>query len=87
MSTTIAQLEAQAEQKYGLPSGVLGSIRQQETGGRQEFLDDPTKAHYPTGYTKTGVKSSAFGPYGILLSRVYKYGHAGKRFFYRKIVH
>lgn len=68
MSTTIAQLEAQAEQKYGLPSGVLGSIRQQETGGRQEFLDDPTKAHYPTGYTKTGVKSSAFGPYGILES-------------------
>lgn len=68
MATQIAALEAQAEKKYGLPSGVLGSIRQQETSGKQEYLDDPSKPHYPTGYTKDGVKSSAFGPYGILES-------------------
>lgn len=68
MATQIAQLESQMEKKYGLPEGVLGSIRQQETGGSQAYLDDPTKPHYPTGYTKNGTKSSAFGPYGILES-------------------
>lgn len=68
MADTIQTLESAAEQKYGLPSGLLGSIRQQETGGQKAYLEDPTKPHYPTGYTKDGVKSSAFGPYGILES-------------------
>lgn len=75
MATQIAALEAQAEKKYGLPSGVLGSIRQQETSGKQEYLDDPSKPHYPTGYTKDGVKSSAFGPYGILESTAKQPGY------------
>lgn len=75
MADMIQTLEAAAEQKYGLPAGVLSSIRQQETGGQQAYLDDPTKAHYPTGYTKDGVKSSAFGPYGILESTAKQPGY------------
>lgn len=75
MADTIQSLEAAAEQKFGLPAGVLGSVRQQETGGKQAYLDDPTKAHYPTGYTKSGVKSSAFGPYGILDSTAKQPGY------------
>lgn len=75
MATPIQQLEAASEKKYGLPEGTLGSIRQQETGGNQAYLDDPSKAHYPTGYTKDGVKSSAFGPYGILESTAKQPGY------------
>lgn len=68
MAVDIFQLESSAEKKYGLPEGILASIRQQETGGEVGYLTDPTKAHYPTGYTASGTKSSAFGPYGILES-------------------
>lgn len=75
MATPIQQLEAATEKKYGLPEGTLGSIRQQETSGKQEYLDDPTKPHYPTGYTSSGVKSSAFGPYGILESTAAQPGY------------
>lgn len=75
MATPIQELEAASEKKYGLPEGILGSIRQQETGGKQEYIDDPSKAHYPTGYTKDGTKSSAFGPYGILQSTAKQPGY------------
>lgn len=71
----VKQLEIDAEKKYGLPEGILGSIRQQETGGKQDYIDDPSKAHYPTGRTATGVKSSAFGPYGILESTAKQPGY------------
>lgn len=57
-----AALETQAEQAYGLPEGILASIREQETGNKQRFLDDPAAPHY----TGANPKSSAFGLYGIL---------------------
>lgn len=78
MATTIQQLEAASEQKYGLPEGILGSIRQQETSGKEEYLTDPTKPHYPSGKTSTGVVSTAFGPYGILKSTAADPGYGTK---------
>lgn len=75
MAAPIQELELSAEQKYGLPEGLLSSIRQQETGGRQEYIDDPTKPHYSSGRTDSGVSSSAFGPYGLLESTAKQPGY------------
>jgi len=75
MATPIQELELLTEQKYGLPEGILSSVRQQETGGKQDYIDDPTKPHYPTGRTQTGTVSSAFGPYGILESTAKQPGY------------
>ena len=74
-TSTLAKI-ADAEKASGLPSGIIESIIKQETDGRtSEFLADPAKAHYPTGYTKDGVKSSAFGPFGLLESTASKPGY------------
>ena len=73
-SSTLSKIAA-AEQAAGLPSGIIESIIKQETGGNKAYLDDPSKAHYPTGYTKEGVKSSAFGPFGLLESTASKPGY------------
>ena len=65
---------AQAERQNGLPEGLLTSIIQQETGGRQEFFDDPAKYHYEPD-AKGKRKSSAFGLFGILDSTANKPGY------------
>lgn len=73
-ASTLSKIAA-AEQAAGLPSGIIESIIKQETGGNKAYLDDPSKAHYPSGYTKEGVKSSAFGPFGLLESTASKPGY------------
>lgn len=71
---TLDELERAAEAANGLPSGMLGSIRQQETGGKKDYIDDPAKYHYGLDSSgrriagHTGKVSTAFGPYGILES-------------------
>lgn len=71
---TLDELERAAEAANGLPSGTLGSIRQQETGGSSKYIDDPSTYHYPLNSEgrrvagHTGKVSTAFGPYGILES-------------------
>ena len=65
---------AEAERRNGLPAGVLRAVMQQETGGRQGFLDDPSAYHYGLNANgqriapHTGKVSTAFGPFGILES-------------------
>lgn len=78
MAVDIFQLESSAEKKYGLPEGLLASIRQQETSGDVGYLTNPTKPHYPTGYTSDGTRSSAFGPYGLLQSTANDPGYGTK---------
>lgn len=73
-ASTLSKIAA-AEKAAGLPSGIIESIIKQETGGNKAFLDDPSKAHYPSGYTKDGVKSGAFGPFGLLESTASKPGY------------
>lgn len=71
---TIDQKLAEAERRAGLPPGVLRSVVQQETGGKQAYIDDPAKYHYPLDANgrriapHTGKVSTAFGPFGILES-------------------
>lgn len=79
----IDQKIADAEKANGLPAGVLKSVMQQETGGKQAYLDDPAKYHYPMGEdgkrrTKNGTVSSAFGPFGILDSTAKSPGYGVK---------
>ena len=68
-----SQLTAR-EQAAGLPTGLLASIIQQETGGKADFLNDPAKYHYELNKDgkriagHTGKVSTAFGPFGILES-------------------
>lgn len=71
---TLDELERAAEAANSLPSGVLSSIRKQETGGSSKYIDDPSTYHYPLDSSgrrvagHTGKVSTAFGPYGILES-------------------
>lgn len=65
ISFDMANEMAAAERANGLPSGLLASIIQQETGGRKEFFDDPAKYHYERDASGKR-KSSAFGLFGIL---------------------
>lgn len=68
-----AKLDA-AEKANNLPTGILGSIMNQETGGNKAYLDDPSKYHYGLNANgqriapHTGKVSTAFGPFGILES-------------------
>lgn len=65
---------AAAEKANGLPAGLISSVIKQETGGRKEFMEDPTKYHYEKNADgkriagHTGKVSTAFGPFGILES-------------------
>jgi hypothetical protein len=68
---------AAAEKSAGLPPGLLSSIMKQETGGRKEFLDDPSKYHYDKDASGKR-KSSAFGPFGILESTAKDPGYGVK---------
>lgn len=70
LADTAKELEAKAEAEYNLPAGILASIRQQETGGQEKYLADPTTPHYPES-----KKSTAYGPYGILKSTAAQPGY------------
>jgi hypothetical protein len=78
------QLLEQAEKDRGLPAGLLSSLVQQETGGNQKYITDPTTYHY--GLNKegkriaghTGKVSTAFGPFGILESTAADPGYGVK---------
>lgn len=78
------QLLEQAEKDRGLPAGLLSSLVQQETGGNQKYITDPTTYHY--GLNKegkriaghTGKISTAFGPFGILESTAADPGYGVK---------
>lgn len=78
-----SQLTAR-EQAAGLPTGLLASIIQQETGGKADFLNDPTKYHYELNKDgkriagHTGKESTAFGPFGILESTAKDPGYGVK---------
>lgn len=78
-----SQLTAR-EQATGLPTGLLASIIQQETGGKADFLNDPTKYHYELNKDgkriagHTGKESTAFGPFGILESTAKDPGYGVK---------
>ena len=75
-----AKLDA-AEKANNLPTGILGSIMNQETGGNKAYLDDPSKYHYGLNANgqriapHTGKVSTAFGPFGILESTGAKPGY------------
>lgn len=70
----IEEIFHEAEEEAGLPPGTLEAIRQQETSGSQEYIDDPEKYHYGLDASgrriapHTGQISTAFGPFGILES-------------------
>lgn len=70
----IFNMLAEADKKYNLPAGTMHAILQQETGGNEKYLNDPTTYHYaPNAEGKriaghTGKVSTAFGPFGILES-------------------
>lgn len=65
---------AEHEDRLGLPRGIGRAVHMQETGGRQEYLDNPEKYHYDLDESgrridpHTGRVSTAFGPFGILES-------------------
>ena len=81
VADALAALEADTEKKYGLPSGILSSVRRQETGGKQEYIDTPDKYHYAVNADgrrvagHTGKVSTAFGPYGIVESTAKQPGY------------
>lgn len=70
----VQQLISAAELQYGLPSGTMSSVMQQEIGGNSKYLDDPSAYHYGLNAEgkrvapKSGKVSTAFGPFGILES-------------------
>jgi len=71
----------QADKKHGLPAGTMFSIMQQEIGGNNRFLEDPSAYHYGLNAEgkrvagHTGKISTAFGPFGILESTAAKPGY------------
>lgn len=77
----LSEYERKLEKERGLPAGLMQSLRIQETGGKQKYLDDPSAYHYGlnsegkriAGYT--GKISTAFGPYGLLESTGAKPGY------------
>ena len=70
----IGKLLTGADSTFKLPAGMMEAILQKETGGKQTYLNDPAKYHYPLNAEGkrvspvTGKVSTAFGPYGILES-------------------
>jgi hypothetical protein len=79
--SNISKLLAEAESSRGLPTGLLSSVMQQETGGKQDYLNDPAKYHYAANKQgkrvagHTGKVSTAFGPFGLLESTGAKPGY------------
>lgn len=63
-----------ADARNGLPPGTMASVMQQEIGGNDRFIKDPSAYHYEADAKgrrvapHTGKISTAFGPFGILES-------------------
>lgn len=78
---TLQEIEAAAEQKYGLPKGTVSAIRGTEVGTNRRFIDNPAEYHYPLNAEgkriakHSGKTSTAFGPYGIVESTAAKPGY------------
>lgn len=74
MAKTLQEMMAEHEKRAGLPAGALASINKQETGGKDDYIKDPSKYHYELNKDgkriagHTGKVSTAFGPFGILES-------------------
>lgn len=70
----VVGLLAEADKRNGFPAGTMFSVMQQEIGGQDRFLKDPSAYHYePNAQGQriaghTGKISTAFGPFGILES-------------------
>lgn len=73
-ATDLTGLLSQADKQHGFPPGTMASVVQQETGGKQKYLQDPTAYHYDLNEKgqriagHTGKESTAFGPFGLLES-------------------
>ena len=79
----VNKLLEEHEIRLGMPKGLMRSIWQQETSGREKWLKNPELYHYPKGKdgirrTKGGTISTAFGPFGILDSTAKKPGYGVK---------
>ena len=74
ISDDLIKMLGEADKRNGLPPGTMFSVMQQETGGKAQYLDDPTTYHYGKNEDgkriagHTGKVSTAFGPFGILES-------------------
>ena len=74
ISDDLIKMLSEADKRNGLPPGTMFSVMQQETGGKSQYLDDPTTYHYGKNEDgkriagHTGKVSTAFGPFGILES-------------------
>lgn len=74
MSADMVGMLSSADTTAKLPTGMMASVLQQETGGKSDYITDPAKYHYPLNAEgqriapHTGKVSTAFGPYGILES-------------------
>ena len=74
ISDDLIKMLSEADKRNGLPPGTMFSVMQQETGGKSQYLDDPTTYHYGKNADgkriagHTGKVSTAFGPFGILES-------------------
>ena len=70
----LSALLSQADKQHGFPPGTMASVVQQETGGKQKYIADPTAYHYDLNEKgqriagHTGKVSTAFGPFGLLES-------------------
>ena len=77
----VDELIAKEEARTGLPTGLLRSIVQQETGGNKKYLEQPDTYHYAANSKgkrvagHTGKVSTAFGPFGLLESTAKKPGY------------
>jgi hypothetical protein len=62
---SVIEMLSAADKRNNHPPGTMFALMQQETGGNQKYIDDPTTFHYPVDATGKR-KSSAAGPFGIL---------------------
>lgn len=70
----VIEMLSVADKRNGHTPGTMLALMQQETGGGQKYLEDPTTYHYGMNAEgkrvapHTGKISTAFGPFGILES-------------------
>lgn len=77
-------LLAEADKQRGFPPGTMQSLLMQETGGKPQYLTDPTTYHYAANAEgkriapQSGKISTAHGPFGILESTAKDPGYGVK---------
>ena len=77
-------LLAEADKQRGFPPGTMQSLLMQETGGKPQYLTDPTTYHYAANAEgkriapHSGKISTAQGPFGILESTAKDPGYGVK---------